>query len=54
MLLDFVPNHASNESEYFIKSEAREAGFEDFFIWADGREDPNDLSGSRLPPSNWV
>ncbi|XP_045510802.1 maltase 1-like [Colias croceus] len=53
VLLDFVPNHASNESEYFIKSEAREPGYEDFFIWADGLEDPNNPNNT-LPPSNWV
>ncbi|XP_047544490.1 maltase 1-like isoform X1 [Vanessa atalanta] len=53
LLLDFVPNHASNESEYFKKSLAREPGYEDFFIWADGRQDPNNAT-NRLPPSNWV
>ncbi|KAL4705307.1 hypothetical protein ACJJTC_018993 [Scirpophaga incertulas] len=35
VLLDFVPNHASTESEYFKKSVARELDYEDFFIWAD-------------------
>ncbi|XP_046961158.1 maltase 1-like [Vanessa cardui] len=53
LLLDFVPNHASNESDYFKKSLAREPGYEDFFIWADARPDPNNAS-NRLPPSNWV
>ncbi|CAK1549552.1 unnamed protein product [Leptosia nina] len=53
VLLDFVPNHASNQSEYFIKSEARDPGFEDFFVWADGKVDPDDGT-TILPPSNWV
>ncbi|CAF4871961.1 unnamed protein product [Pieris macdunnoughi] len=53
VLLDFVPNHASNESEYFINSEARVPGYEDFFVWADGIDDPNDPT-NKLPPSNWV
>ncbi|XP_028038901.1 maltase A1-like [Bombyx mandarina] len=53
VLLDFVPNHASNESEYFIKSEAREPGYENFFIWADPLPNPEN-PGVRLPPSNWV
>ncbi|XP_028038902.1 maltase A1-like [Bombyx mandarina] len=54
VLLDYVPNHASTESEYFIKSEARESGFEDFFVWADPvLMDPNDVN-SRTVPSNWI
>lgn len=53
VLLDFVPNHASNESDYFQRSLAREPGFEDFFVWADARPDPNNAT-NRLPPSNWV
>lgn len=53
MLLDFVPNHASNESDYFKKSEARDPEYEDFFVWADGIPDPNNASNI-LPPSNWV
>lgn len=51
MLLDYVPNHASTESEYFKKSVAREPGYEDFFIWADAKIDVN---GNRTVPSNWV
>ncbi|KAG6452995.1 hypothetical protein O3G_MSEX007927 [Manduca sexta] len=53
VLLDFVPNHASNESEYFIKSEARDPFYEDFFVWADPLPNP-DNSSVRRPPSNWV
>ncbi|XP_049871103.1 maltase A1-like [Pectinophora gossypiella] len=53
VLLDFVPNHASNESEYFIKSEARDPEYEDFLVWADGLPDPDNESNI-LPPSNWV
>ncbi|XP_032510644.2 maltase A1-like [Danaus plexippus] len=53
VLLDFVPNHASNESDYFKKSEARDPEYEDFFVWADGIPDPNNASNI-LPPSNWV
>lgn len=52
MLLDYVPNHASTESDYFKKSEAREAGYENYFVWADPRPDPT--GQTRLVPSNWV
>ncbi|XP_055908359.1 maltase A1-like [Eupeodes corollae] len=52
IILDFVPNHASTENEWFKKSVKREKGFEDFFVWHDGYENPN--GGKRLPPSNWI
>jgi len=53
IILDFVPNHTSDQHDWFIKSEAREPGFEDFYVWHDGRPDPN--GGERnLPPNNWV
>ncbi|KPI98466.1 PREDICTED: maltase 1-like [Papilio xuthus] len=51
VLLDYVPNHASTESEYFKKSVAREPGYENFFIWADPKIDAN---GNRTVPSNWI
>ncbi|XP_047041936.1 maltase 2-like [Helicoverpa zea] len=52
VLLDYVPNHASTYSEYFIKSENREPGFEDFFVWANPRFEV----GNPTPqvPSNWI
>ncbi|KAJ8729754.1 hypothetical protein PYW08_001335 [Mythimna loreyi] len=53
VLLDFVPNHASTKSDYFIKSEAGDPEYKDYFVWADGYEDPNNAS-NRFPPSNWV
>ncbi|XP_053603080.1 maltase A1-like isoform X1 [Plodia interpunctella] len=53
VVLDYVPNHTGNESEWFIKSAQREAGYENYYIWADGTPDPNDAS-TTLPPNNWV
>lgn len=53
MLLDFVPNHASTESEYFTKSVASDPQYKDFFVWADPITDPSDPN-IRLLPSNWV
>ncbi|CAG4991497.1 unnamed protein product [Colias eurytheme] len=50
VLLDYVPNHASNESEYFIKSQRREPGYENYFVWAD----PVMVNGTRTVPSNWI
>lgn len=51
MILDYVPNHTSNESEWFVKSAKREPHFENYYVWADGVKDANNQVG---PPSNWV
>ncbi|XP_055845481.1 maltase A2-like [Episyrphus balteatus] len=53
IILDFVPNHSSDECEWFQKSINREDGYDDFYIWADGKDDPEN-PGKKLPPSNWV
>ncbi|XP_049871092.1 maltase A1-like [Pectinophora gossypiella] len=53
VLLDYVPNHSSDQAEYFIKSERREDGYDDWYIWADGIQDPNNSSNT-LVPSNWI
>ncbi|XP_032595167.1 maltase 2 isoform X2 [Drosophila grimshawi] len=50
IILDFVPNHSSNQHEWFKKSAARAAGFEDYYVWADGQLDE---LGVRQPPNNW-
>ncbi|XP_053685971.1 maltase A3-like [Sabethes cyaneus] len=52
VVLDFVPNHTSNLHEWFIKSERREPGYEDYYIWDAGL--PNPTGGRNLPPSNWI
>lgn len=53
IILDFVPNHSSDLNEWFIKSENREPGFEDFYVWHPGYPDTENPS-KRLPPSNWL
>ncbi|XP_052756760.1 maltase A1-like [Galleria mellonella] len=54
VLLDFVPNHASTSSEYFIQSAANNETYKDYFVWADPRwVDPVNET-NRLPPSNWI
>lgn len=50
VILDFVPNHSSDENEWFIKSENREPGYENFYVWHDGYQN----SSGRQPPSNWL
>jgi alpha-glucosidase len=53
VILDFVPNHSSDENEMFIKSVQREVGFEDYYTWHPGKQNSTDPS-KPLPPSNWL
>ncbi|XP_048485226.1 maltase A1 isoform X2 [Plutella xylostella] len=53
VILDFVPNHTSNESEWFVRSAERNATYSDYYVWADGVTDPDDPT-NQLPPNNWV
>ncbi|XP_035789993.1 maltase A3-like [Anopheles albimanus] len=49
VILDFVPNHSSDEHEWFKKSVKREPGFEDFYVWQNAKP-----GSERDPPNNWV
>lgn len=53
IILDFVPNHSSDEHEWFRLSAKRDPHFEDFYIWHPGFVDPKNASG-KLVPNNWV
>lgn len=52
-VMDLVPNHTSDQHEWFQLSVNRTDGYEDFYIWHDGSPDKNNQS-NRLPPNNWV
>ncbi|KAH8355094.1 hypothetical protein KR093_005410, partial [Drosophila rubida] len=52
IILDFVPNHSSDENEWFKKSVRREKGYADYYVWHDGKV--NAETGKREPPSNWL
>lgn len=48
VILDFVPNHSSNQHPWFLESRSsKENPKRDWYIWRDGQAD-----GS--PPNNWV
>ncbi len=47
VMIDQVFNHTSDRHPWFLKSRAREPGYEDMYVWADPRPD-----GSA--PSNWI
>lgn len=51
LILDLVPNHSSHLHEWFIKSENREPGYENYYTWHPGTFDP--VQGKRIPPNNW-
>ncbi|XP_058460706.1 maltase A1-like [Malaya genurostris] len=52
LILDFVPNHSSDEHEWFKNSERNVSGYEDYYVWHSGKPggDPN----RNDPPNNWV
>ncbi|XP_017106283.2 maltase A3 [Drosophila bipectinata] len=52
IVMDFVPNHSSDENVWFQKSVKREKGYEDYYMWHDGYI--NATTGEREPPSNWL
>jgi oligo-1,6-glucosidase len=45
IVMDLVINHTSNQHFWFQKSRRREAPYEDYYIWRDGR--------GKRPPNNW-
>lgn len=47
VVLDFVPNHSSDQHVWFQKSENREPGYEDYYVWRDGTPQGG-------PPNNWI
>lgn len=51
VLLDFVPNHTSDEHQWFIKSVNKIEPYTNYYIWKDPIIDKN---GNRTPPNNWV
>lgn len=51
LILDFVPNHTSNESIWFQKSEEGDEYYKDFYVWHPGKI--NEETGEREAPSNW-
>lgn len=51
LILDFVPNHTSDESHWFKMSELSDPYYKDFYVWHPGKI--NLTTGEREPPSNW-
>nr|XP_046471321.1 alpha-glucosidase-like isoform X1 [Neodiprion pinetum]XP_046471323.1 alpha-glucosidase-like isoform X1 [Neodiprion pinetum] len=51
VVMDFVPNHSSDEHEWFINSMASVDPYTDYYIWKNGTVLEN---GTITPPNNWV
>jgi alpha-glucosidase len=47
ILLDIVPNHSSDEHQWFINSVNRVDPYTDYYVWRDG-------PSSTQPPNNWL
>lgn len=51
IILDFVPNHSSDEHVWFKKSVEKIDPYTDYYVWKNAKYDENK---TRVPPSNWV
>ncbi|CAL1544181.1 unnamed protein product [Lymnaea stagnalis] len=51
ILMDFVPNHTSDQHEWFQKSLKGDGKYRDFYVWSDGSLAAN---GTRIRPNNWI
>ena len=53
IIVDLVPNHSSDEHEWFRSSrQSSEGPYADWYIWRDASG--QDKQGNPLPPNNWV
>nr|XP_018902898.1 PREDICTED: alpha-glucosidase-like [Bemisia tabaci] len=52
VIIDFIPNHTSDESEWFKKSLNREDPYTDFYVWKDSK--PHAPGTPPVPPNNWL
>lgn len=51
IMLDYIPNHTSDQHNWFIDSVNKEYNKTDFYVWKDGKNGADD---DKNPPNNWV
>ncbi|KAL7638994.1 UNVERIFIED_CONTAM: hypothetical protein RMT77_010528 [Armadillidium vulgare] len=52
VIFDFVPNHTSDQHEWFIKSVQNDPKYKDYYVWKDPKG--YNSTGAPIPPNNWV
>ena len=52
IVMDFVPNHSSDQHQWFLKSVDKIEPYTDYYIWKDPKG--FDENGQPIPPNNWV
>lgn len=52
LLLDYVPNHTSDEHEWFLKSVDSDPMYKDFYVWRNKSGDDT-VTKLPIPPNNW-
>ena len=53
LILDFVPNHSSDQHEWFLLSEQGVWPYTDYYVWQDARG-WDEETGAPVPPNNWL
>nr|WEY18728.1 maltase A3-like protein [Bactericera cockerelli] len=50
LIMDFVPNHTSDEHQWFVRSVDNIQPYSDYYIWRNAKT----VNGQRQPPNNWL
>lgn len=46
--MDLVPNHTSDQHQWFVNALKGETKYSRYYIWAEGKDD------NSKPPNNWI
>uniref|UniRef100_A0A2H8TXU8 alpha-glucosidase n=1 Tax=Melanaphis sacchari TaxID=742174 RepID=A0A2H8TXU8_9HEMI len=55
LIIDFVPNHSSNQCEWFLKSIKKEGKYDEYYVWRNAsNQDELSNTTTPTPPNNWL
>ncbi|XP_060864731.1 maltase A3-like [Metopolophium dirhodum] len=56
LIIDLVPNHSSNQCEWFLKSIKKEDKYDEYYVWRDAsnQDQLSNLTITPKPPNNWL